>query len=286
LRRYTTRRHATPCHVLLLVGVALLGAAVSAAAAGLAGAERLYEAGDYAPAEELFRRHLVEHPSEEAARFRAGQAAFALGRYIDAAADFELLARDGDGLAERARFMKGLASYRLGEYSTAADQWSETVRLVQSDDVASAAQYGRAWCAIRRHQWSDAGAQLSRLSLILPDSREASRASLLHDALRDADALPMRSPRAAKWLSTGLPGAGQLYAGRAASGMVSLGLNAGFFYFLARAVADARWVDATFIYVAGSRFYWGGRQNAEKFAVARNARARSEFVSRLAAYEF
>ncbi len=276
----------TPTAAALLVGLAFLTRASLSVGADLADAEAMYRAGDYAHAEALFRRHLVQFPQEDVARLRAGQSALALGRYLDAAGDFELVLRVDGELGERARFLAGLASYRLGDFVTASSQWGDTVRLVRSADVASAAQYGRAWCAIRRHKWSDASAELRRLLLLFPASAESERTSLLTNALRNADALPTRSPGAAKWLSTVVPGAGQMYAGRVGSGMVSLGINASFFYLLGRAVRDGRWVDALFIYAGGGRFYWGGRQNAESFALARNERVRDGFVTHLARYEF
>ena len=265
----------------IVCAVVLLAHAPPSPGATLDDAEALYQSGDFAGAESLFRRHLLEFPGEEVARFRAGQSALNRGQYIDAARDFGLVVDSAGSLAPRARYMAGVASYRLGDYTTAKSEWGETMRRVASDDTAAAAQYGRAWCSIRTHAWEEASLELGRLQLVFPSTADSQRAASLSDALREAHALPLRSPRAAKWLSTALPGTGQMYAGRAASGVVSLGLNAGFFYFLARAVSDERWVDALFIYVAGSRFYWGGRENAGKFAETRNARIREAFVSRL-----
>jgi hypothetical protein len=259
---------------------------VALAADGLGAAEARYAAGDFAGAESHFRQHLRGEPGSEVARFRAGQTAMALHGYGRAGDDFERVAAQGGALSERASFMAGLASYRLRDYVTAAGQWGDVVRSAERDDIAQAAQYGRAWCAIHRYQWPSSREELKRVTLLFPGLDDDPRAPPLLAELRRADALPMRSPTAAKWMSTIAPGVGQVYAGRVANGIVSAGLNGAFLYFLGRAVTDGRWVDALFIYVGGSRFYWGGRQNAEKFARARNDAMQRGFVADLARYDF
>ena len=79
-----------------------------------------------------------------------------------------------------------------------------------------------------------------------------------------------------------LPGAGQVYAERYGNGAVSALLNGAFLYFMGKAAADERWVDAAFIYLIGARFYWGGRENAARFANEYNERETERFIERLA----
>ena len=112
-----------------------------------------------------------------------------------------------------------------------------------------------------------------------------SRAAALRTALERAENLRYRSPRKAKWLSTILPGTGQIYAGRIGSGLASMALNGLFFYTTGRSLAKKRWVDALFFYLIGSRFYRGGRQNAERFAWEANRRIEAEFIETLGRYE-
>ncbi len=275
----------TNCPVLALLWLACAAPGVLAAGE-LGEAEELFGSGDFVGAEGRFRRYLLNEPGSEVARYRAGQAAMALGGYDRAGPDFEGVVALGGPLAARASFMAGLASYRLRDYVMAAGQWGDIVRSAERDDIAQAAQYGRAWCAIHRRQWPSAREELKRVTLLFPGRYDDPRVRPLLAELRRADALPLRSPTAAKWMSTVAPGAGQMYAGRVANGIVSTGLNGAFLYFLGRAVVDGRWVDALFIYVGGSRFYWGGRQNAEKFARARNEEQRARFVADLARYDF
>jgi hypothetical protein len=207
-------------------------------------------------------------------------------KYRVAASDFARVRESGTGLAGRASFLVGLANYRLLDYSSAWMEWGELVRWVEDDDLVAAAQYGRVWCAIHGHDWPSAQAELARTRSLFPGRELDDRQKELAEALRGAEALPLRSPGAAKWVSTGLPGAGQIYSGRVVNGVVSAGINGAFLYFLGRSVAGGRWVDAVFIYLGGSRFYWGGRQNAERFARERNKDTREAFVARLAQYDF
>lgn len=248
--------------------------------------EARYSAGAFGEAERHYRLHLRDDPTSDVARFRAAQSAMQLGNYELAGIDFARVAEAESALAERASFLAGLASYRLRDYATAASEWGEAIRWVEDDGIVAAAQYGRVWCAIHRHEWSSARSELTRMRQLFPGREETERERALTEALRGSDALPLRSPSAAKWLSTALPGAGQIYAGRVGNGAVSAGLNGAFLYLLGSSVVDGRWVDALFIYLGGSRFYWGGRQNAEKFARERNTESRARFVARLARYDF
>jgi TM2 domain-containing membrane protein YozV len=75
----------------------------------------------------------------------------------------------------------------------------------------------------------------------------------------------------AKVISYFLPGAGQIYAGRYVSGLLSLGWNALFGYFTINAFVSDRIFDGIAVgALLWLRFYRGNIQNAEKFAVENN----------------
>jgi TM2 domain-containing membrane protein YozV len=93
--------------------------------------------------------------------------------------------------------------------------------------------------------------------------------------------LPLKSPRLAQWLSTFIPGTGQIYAGRVRNGLLSTAINATFFYLIADALRDERYVDSVGISLVGLRFYWGNRSNAKQWAIEHNNKLEAALIRQL-----
>jgi TM2 domain-containing membrane protein YozV len=92
----------------------------------------------------------------------------------------------------------------------------------------------------------------------------------------------VRSPVAAAWLSTFIPGAGQMYAGDWKDGFNALGLNALTAFLLVEGVLDGRYGDVMFVHLAFfERFYFGNRDNARLAVEARNRRVNRTVAVRL-----
>jgi tetratricopeptide (TPR) repeat protein len=91
-----------------------------------------------------------------------------------------------------------------------------------------------------------------------------------------------KSPALSKWLSTFLPGSGQMYAGNMPAGLNALALNAATSYFLLDLAAGRHVRDSvlffSFIWV---RYYQGNRTRAEGAAQGTNERHAEEAVRRL-----
>ena len=274
----------TPFLSLSLIMLTVLGAQADALRQG----EAAYQQSDYATAQAAFERFLTATPSDAAvdvARFRLGQIALAKRDFTAASDRFGAVAASESPLADRASYYQGLASYRAKDYGRADLVWSNTIRSATDESIAARAQFGRAWCQVRRGNWGVAELALDRVMLLFPDDPLASRAESMQKELSRANHLPRRSSSKAKWMSTILPGSGQIYAGHVGNGLVSAGLNGGMAYVLGSAVNDRRWLDVGFLYLLGSRFYFGGRQNADKFANEHNERVVREFVDELARFE-
>ena len=251
-------------------------------------AEAAYQRGDFPQAHDEFQEFLRLRPVDVAAdvaRFRLAQAALNVGDLSAALEDFQHIAQTPSPLAERASYFAGLSAYRAGDYGRADVVWSQTVRGAEDRHVASRAQFGRAWCAIRQTRWNSARQALDRMELLFPEEPLTARSEDLQRALAQAENLPSRSPTKAKWLSTFLPGSGQLYTGHTANGLVSTALNGALIATIAKAASDGRWLDVGFLYLLGGRFYFGGRQNAEKFARQYNRRVTDGFLEDLGRYE-
>lgn len=140
------------------------------------------------------------------------------------------------------------------------------------------------WVALRARWWGQALEAAGAIAKLAPE-HEARLAPMVAE-LRAHLASPQPSAEQARWMSTFLPGSGQLYAGAWQDGAASLALNAGLATLLAGAVRSQDWVGTGLVVAFGSRYYLGGIENAGVRVEERNARIERALASRwLAAHE-
>jgi hypothetical protein len=128
--------------------------------------------------------------------------------------------------------------------------------LSKKDDIT----YWRGWTYIFSDEWDKASLQFAKIS---PGHKLAK----LCDSIDNKQYSVLK----AKLLSYFIPGAGQIYTGNYASGLLSLGWNLLWGYTTVTAFNANRIFDG---FMVGNllwlRFYNGSNQNAEKFAVEKN----------------
>ncbi len=108
------------------------------------------------------------------------------------------------------------------------------------------------------------------------------RRIIVDSLLAPANRPRRRSPATAKWLSTLLPGSGQIYAGSFLHGLNSLALNLGTAYLLGGSVVDHRYYDAAFVYSSLFwRYYSGSRYHAARICRERNLKLNREYGARV-----
>jgi len=101
--------------------------------------------------------------------------------------------------------------------------------------------------------------------------------SQIDSLLTEARHLKYKSPFLAKWLSTILPGMGQIYVGDWRNGLNALAINGLTSYLLLDALVERRFQDALLSHLSlFERYYRGNRQRAEKMA-----RDHNEHLNRL-----
>jgi tetratricopeptide (TPR) repeat protein len=94
-----------------------------------------------------------------------------------------------------------------------------------------------------------------------------------------------KSPALAKWFSTFVPGAGQLYSGDIKNGINAMLVNALTTYLLVHSIFQKQYQDVLISYLTlFERYYQGNRYNAEKDAVFYNEKIRMEFRKSLLDY--
>lgn len=221
-------------------------------------------------------------PSERAARgiprFPAGLTHLKLGLSLAAASQLQLAAEElrtagriTPELAEPAQ--TALAGYytRSKRYDLATFELSDL--LVFTRDSVRRATLNSALGWLRLQEGDVASAASSYDLAGKPD---------VASALRFAKAAPYRSPTIAAVLSSFVPGSGEAYAGRPASGLLAFAVTAGSLVWAVTAAKSDDLVSASVIVSSLFwRFYNGSRANAAAFADEYNSAARHRRIASL-----
>ena len=261
-------------------------------------AEQLFDARIYNSSILEYKRFLFYQPHTELAdfaRYRIGQGHYYQGNRGYSQQLFrEFMESFPDSpLYHRAQLMLGKTHLDDQEYATARSSFFQILQANDDERLLVQAQYLRGWCYVHDRNWFKAIAEFRRVHQLRGENRDTGLfdSDLEQIAIKLADTtlastpLPLKSPKFAQLLSTVVPGSGQIYAGKVRNGLISLAINTAFFYLLTDSVVDRRYVDAVGIYLVGSRFYWGNRFNAKKWAIEHNQDLEMGFIERLKSIE-
>ena len=257
-------------------------------------AERLFDTRIYNPSILEYKRFLFYQPHTELAdfaRYRIAQA-----HYYQANRGYsrQLFRSFMDSFPDsplyyHAQLMLGKTHLDDREYATARSIFFQILQADSDERLLAQAQYLRGWCYVHDRNWFKAIAEFRKVHPPPGENRDdglfgshlEQTATKLADTTLASTPLPLKSPKFAQLLSTVVPGSGQIYAGKPRNGLISLAINAAFFYLLGDSVADKRYVDAAGIFLVGSRFYFGNRHNAKKWAMEFNRNLETELIERL-----
>lgn len=238
----------------------------------LSPADRLYELGlyDAAVTEYLRELHTDTTADPGLVRLKLALSRAAAGEIEPAAAELRRLVEDQDPTGPAAAFaLAGLYATR-GDFQRARFELLRLHRFLPEPDRPGL-DLPLAWLELNSGQLAAARTRFDALG------RTETAEYLSRPPAR-------RSPELALALSSLLPGTGELYAGRAGRGLLSLiatGAGATGTWYAAR---SGDWVSAgvlfSFIFL---RFYQGSRANAADMAEAFNRAALMDYVTRLAA---
>ena len=249
-------------------------------------AEHLFDRQAYQSSILEYKRFLFYHPGTDLtdlARYRIAQSYYYHGARDFAQQMFKEFSEvyPSSPLHLHAQLMLGKTYFDAEDYSTARSIFFQTINTVGDKRAAAQAQYLRSWCYIHEQNWFKAIAEFRKVQQFQPDSPLSQISTQLADTTLANTPLPLKSPKLAQWMSTFLPGSGQIYAGKARNGLISAAINAAFFYLFVDSIREERYVDAVGIYVVGSRFYWGNRFNARKWAIEHNRRLEADLIRQL-----
>ncbi|MDE0041572.1 MAG: tetratricopeptide repeat protein [Candidatus Poribacteria bacterium] len=261
-------------------------------------AEQLFDVRIYNPSILEYKRFLFYQPHTEMAdfaRYRIAQAHYYQGNRTYSQQLFRAFMETfpESRLYHHAQLMLGKTHLDDGEYATARSAFFRILQAKGNKRLQVQAQYLRGWCYLHDRNWFKAISEFRDIRQLRGENSDIGSfdARLERTAIKLADTtlastpLPLKSPKLAQLLSTVVPGSGQIYAGKTRNGLISLGINAAFIYLLGDSVAEKRYVDAVGIFLVGSRFYWGNRHNAKKWAMEHNRDLEMGLIERLKTIE-
>lgn len=249
-------------------------------------AERLFESGAYQAARREYKRLLFYQPNTEfrdAADYRIAQSYYYQNEPDRAERLFHefLDTHPNSPFRFQSQLMLGQLHFDAGAYSLARTTLFELLHASEDTEVAAAAHYLRGWCYVHTSEWNKAITELRRADTLQIDASQRKKARQLADTLLEKTPLPHKSPQMAGWLSTVVPGSGQLYVGNVKEGILAAALSGTFIYLAVDAIRERRYVDCTGIALVGWQFYWGNRINARHLASEYNKNHEQEFIQTL-----
>ncbi len=249
-------------------------------------AEQLFESGDYQATRLEYKRLLFHRPDTEfrdIADYRIAQSHYYQrqpGRAEHLFREF-LTVHPNSPFRFRSQLMIGQLHFDAGEYSLARTTLFKLLHSNEDTEVVAAAHYLRGWCYVYTTDWDKAIAELRRVDTAQTHASHGKNARQLADILLEKIPLPRKSPQIAGWLSTFIPGSGQLYVGRVKESVLAAALSGTFIYLVADAIRERRYVDCAGISLVGWQFYWGNRVEAQRFAAEYNLQRERELIETL-----
>ena len=249
-------------------------------------AEQLFESSDYQAARLAYKRLLFYDPDTEfrdVANYRIAQSYY----YQNDATRAEELFRKfsaihpNSPLRFQSQLMLGQLHFDAGKYSQARSSLFELLHASTEPEVVAAAHYLRGWCYIHTTDWNKAISELRQVNTSEMSVFRRKKASELADTLLAETPLPSKSPQVAGWLSTVVPGSGQLYVGKVKEGVLAATLSGTFIYLAVDAIRDRRYIDCAGISLVGWQFYWGNRTGAQQLAAEYNKHHEQAFIEAL-----
>ncbi|MDX2451171.1 tetratricopeptide repeat protein [Desulfosarcina sp.] len=218
-------------------------------------------------------------PRVPRAHFQTGMAHFSAGQYQAAAAIFNRQTVDftGSPLDNQAYFMLSRSHARQGMIERAILDLHNLVALSSASEVIDRARYELGWFHVDQGRWTDAEQAFGHIS---PDNQDRFQVADLMQALAHSDAIPVKSPTTAGFLSI-VPGGGQLYCNRYQDAATAFLINAGLIWAAWEAFDNEQYALGSVISFVEFGFYAGNIYGAVSSAHKYNRDRITEYRQRL-----
>lgn len=273
---------------LLFISVLLFLSALSMPVSGQVSdfADSLFQEGDYLNAAHEYKRILFLHPNAPRINFiafrvaasyqNAGQLKKAIPAYqflIDTYPNSTLVARSTNNIAQ--------CHILLGAREQGIVSLENFLIKHKGSDLAPLARFTIGMLHIDKNEWTQASQVWNDVSSVYPDSPFTEVSARLARIVKNADALPRRSPTVAGVLSVLVPGSGQIYSGKAIDGLSTFMSVAVFGSASVYYTSTERYEVAVPVAVLGVFFYGNSIYQSIRAAQTFNLQHERHFRSRI-----
>lgn len=172
-----------------------------------------------------------------------------------------------DSIRDERRISIAIIMITAKEYNSAELELLRVFHFTDYSVIKKEAAFFLGVCRLYTFRWKE-----SQEAFFLYNSGSMKNKSNEIDSLYALSSnLHYKSPRVAKWLSTFLPGSGQIYCNDWRNGINSLALNSLTFYFLINSLLEHRFQNTFITFLTPfERYYRGNRFHAERIAILYN----------------
>ena len=282
---FNTLMSSSICSVL---GILFLSIAVSIYAQdnALNLANHFFEIGSYENAITEYKRFIYFNPNDETISetfYKIGLAYRSQSNWKEALDAFRKSCANAlnDSIRDERRITIGTTLIAKGNYSSAEFELLKISLFSKYTEVKKKAVFFLGVCYIYSFKWDEAEKSFTQYFL---DST-LNHFSKIDSLLAQAKNFKYKSPNLAKWLSTFLPGSGQIYAGNWLNGINALIVNGLTTYLLFDALVDKRYEDVLITNITlFERYYKGNRYNTKKMIELRNKKTRQAYAQKVLEY--
>ena len=187
-------------------------------------ADSLFQEGDYLNAAHEYKRLLFSHsesPQIDFVAFRVAASYQNAGKLENAIRAYQLLidTYPKSILVERAKNNIAQCHVLSGDSEQGLASLKRFLSEHKGSSLAPRAHFTIGMLHIDKGEWAQASSVWNDVFLTYPESRFAKVSDKLSRTVKNADALPHRSPTTAGMLSALVPGSGQIYSGRTMNGL-------------------------------------------------------------------
>jgi len=246
-------------------------------------ADSLYALGDYQPAITEYKRFLFFNKNDE----QAAQVYARIGKCYRNLYDWDnaeeyynnaIAYANNDSLRAEYKIALGIVYISSKDFIATEKILLPLASFSELPTIQSKASFFLSLTYIYCHKWKKAREYLDNNIL----SSDSSMNFELNQLLEKAANTKYKSPTHARWLSTFIPGLGQVYAGQPLSALNAIAINFATGYLLYDTIdKHPSFIE---IYTYGSlfhRFYSGNRHNAERYVHERNEKKDKELETEL-----
>ena len=186
-----------------------------------------------------------------------------------------------DSLRDERKLAIAIIRITSSSYSAAEMELIRLIHFAKTGSIKLKAYFFLGVCYLYQFKWQDAQNQFKKYF-----ANSLNNSSLALDSLLiQAGNLHYKSPNKAKWLSTFIPGAGQLYCGDIKNGINALAINLLTGYLTVDAFVDKRFQDLILGHLAFFlRYYQGNKANAQYLSESYNENLNRETAQKILNY--